>query len=138
MFTILNIFPMKKVLLLYFIIVATTFSAIAQEKKCVDFKTGKFVIKDSKNGTSYITRTDKYQIESLGDKKTEIKFNVNWINDCTYELTPADKKAIKTLKIKPDDKLTVEIVSTSEYGYTIKVTSNYFKDVFTTVVERVL
>lgn len=129
---------MNKVLLLCLMLVATVFSATAQQKNCADFKTGNFVIKDSKNGTSYLTRTDKYQIEWTNEKKSEVKFNITWLDDCTYELTPSNKKAYKAIHAKPGDKLTVKIVSTSEYGYTIEATSNFFNGTYKTVVERVL
>ena len=91
---------MKRLLLLFPILLLLT-SCYDQERKCTDFKTGKFRFEHEINGKKKITlfeRTDSFEIESY-EGKTDTS-SVRWINDCEYVLqkinakSAAEKKAV--------------------------------------------
>ena len=91
---------MKRLLLLFPILLLLT-SCYDQERKCTDFKTGKFRFEHEINGQKKITlfeRTDSLEIESY-EGKTDTS-SVRWINDCEYVLqkinakSAAEKKAV--------------------------------------------
>jgi len=89
---------MKKIILLFAL---TLVSCYNQERKCTDFKTGKFTSEttfDGKKLTSSFERNDSIQIENYN--KVIDTFTIRWINDCEYILenvkpkNRAEKKAI--------------------------------------------
>lgn len=109
---ILNIF------FLYFL------SDCSQKDNCKEFKTGEFEI-DSEVGRFIITRYENRQIEYNEQLGLEIEFTIEWINDCSYKLTP-----VKILQNKKDFNypmdliLTVEILETSKDSYLQRSSSN--------------
>jgi len=83
-----------------------TNSAKSLVNQCRDFKTGKFVLEDkSINHRSIITRTSSTQIEQIFPENKEIKFEVNWLNDCKYSLTPAENIPNKMVLIVEIDSI---------------------------------
>lgn len=108
---------MKKniLLLLYFLVI----SCYQQERKCADFKSGKFEFTqeiDGKKQTSVFTRTTDLQIETYNGKTDSA--SVRWVNDCEFilqKLHPknmTEKKAI-SMKIL----FTKDNTYTFEYGF---------------------
>lgn len=91
---------MKK--LLYILLPALLLTACYdQERKCADFKTGKFRFEYDINGAKKATlfeRTDSLEIETF-EGKTDSSY-VRWINDCEYVLqkihpkTTQEKEAV--------------------------------------------
>lgn len=80
-------------------------SCYKQERKCSDFKTGKFefeAVIDGETKISTFTRTNEIQIETF-EGKTDTA-SIRWVNDCEFVLQKlhprnmADQKAI-TMKI---------------------------------------
>lgn len=94
--------PMKKtaLLLLSFLMI----SCYEQERKCADFKTGKFEFSqeiDGKKHTSIFTRTADLQIETY-DGKTDTA-SVRWVNDCEFvlqKLHPKNMQEKKAISMK--------------------------------------
>lgn len=76
---------MKKIIFIAFIVLNLKVSA--QEKKCSDYRNGKFTFEDPaftnwrviRNGTEQIQIDDLNQIEIYG--------SIEWISDCEYILT---------------------------------------------------
>ncbi|HRG18314.1 MAG TPA: DNA topoisomerase IV [Flavobacterium lutivivi] len=108
---------MKKITLLLLYII--TLSCYQQERKCTDFKTGKFEFSqeiDGKKQTSIFTRTNDLQIETYNGKTDTA--SVRWVNDCEFilqKLHPknmTEKKAI-SMKIL----FTKNNTYTFEYGF---------------------
>ena len=108
---------MKKTTLLLLYII--TLSCYQQERKCTDFKTGKFEFTqeiDGKKQTSIFTRTNDLQIETYNGKTDTA--SVRWVNDCEFilqKLHPknmTEKKAI-SMKIL----FTKDNTYTFEYGF---------------------
>tara|TARA_R110002110_G_scaffold54448_5_gene156309 strand:+ start:219 stop:596 length:378 start_codon:yes stop_codon:yes gene_type:complete len=75
---------MKKLILL--LILNLTLNSCAQEKKCEDFKTGKFAYAE-KNRPEKILRTENLQIEINPITGVEIHTNIEWTSDCEYVMT---------------------------------------------------
>lgn len=58
---------------------------------CKDFKTGQFKLNHKLFGmTTTIVRNDSTQVETSDIFGTSVEFtyNIKWLNDCMYELTP--------------------------------------------------
>ena len=115
---------MKTLILIAILIL--TFSC-ADEKKCLDFKTGEFVYVD-KSMPERIIRNDSMQIEINPKTGVEIYTSIKWISDCEYVLT------YKKILNHPNDvsymigkKILVDIISTKENKYTAFVKSDNVK-----------
>lgn len=103
----------KKGLLL---VLLSLVSCYEQERKCTDFKTGKFTSETTINGKKYTTqfeRNDSIQIEVYEGKIDT--FNVRWINDCEYIMQnsrPKNREERKSISIR--------ILTTQEKNYTFE------------------
>lgn len=105
---------MKKLLLLPLGILL--FSCYNQERKCADFKTGKFRFEFEIDGQKKVTvfeRTDSLEIETF-DGKTDTSI-VRWVNDCEYVLR---KKHPKNNEEKRA--INMKILTTSKNSYTFE------------------
>jgi hypothetical protein len=72
--------------ILSIIILIMTLSSCAQEKNCVDFKTGEFhYVKEGM--PEKIIRTENMQIETNPNDKIEIYTSIEWTSDCEYIMT---------------------------------------------------
>jgi hypothetical protein len=73
-------------LLSFSILLLFTCLLSAQEKKCADFKTGKFLYKDSKYKDWVVTRNDSIQTETNSSLNWIAEGTIKWTDDCNYEL----------------------------------------------------
>jgi hypothetical protein len=111
---------------LYFIIslifigtVAPAASAQTAKPNCRDFRTGTFVYVNPENGhTTFIERDKKIQTEFDDQTQERLTFNLRWIDNCTFILSPTRK----SLKVRKDwtskTQFTLVISETNETGYT--------------------
>lgn len=102
----------KTVLLLSFTLV----SCYNQERKCADFKTGKFEFTqeiDGKKQTSTFERTENLQIETYNGKTDTA--SVRWVNNCEFVLQKLHPKNREEKKA-----ISIEIVATTSKGYTFE------------------
>ncbi len=105
---------MKKLLLLP--ICALLFSCYEHERKCADFKTGKFSFEYEVKGVKKITlfeRTADLEIETF-EGKTDTA-TVRWINDCEYILQKKNPKNMEEKKA-----INMKILTTSKNSYTFE------------------
>ncbi|KPM30799.1 Hypothetical protein I595_3296 [Croceitalea dokdonensis DOKDO 023] len=108
---------------IYLILIITCFNCKAQEKKCLDYKTGNFnyVLE---NRPELIIRTDSTQIEINPITKVEAYSSIEWKSDCEYVMTYT-----KILNYPEDashmigQAINVEIISTDSKGYKVHATS---------------
>lgn len=78
-------------LLFSFLFILLSSSLMAQ-KDCNAYHNGKFKLVDAASKTTYlIERKGKLQTESIVGTSDKLDFIVNWIDDCTYSLTPTPK-----------------------------------------------
>lgn len=126
---------MKIVYLIAFILF-TIQSAFAQEpsvEDCKRFHTGTFTMAGVSGEPFVFKRTKKFQFEEgLKTKDAKGKFVIEWVDDCTYTLTPARKQdgggalegktlVCKVIRIKGDDQIVRTFVDGIDLGqeYTI-------------------
>ena len=105
-----------KIKLLTFLIAITMVSCYQQERKCTDFKTGKFEFTqeiDGKTQTSTFERTDSLQIETYNGKTDTA--SVRWVNDCEFILQKTHPKNMQEKKA-----ITMKILSTKDKTYTFE------------------
>lgn len=65
-------------------------SVAGQDLGCDKFKTGSFTMEDPQTGINFVSRNDSTQIEYVPDLSVKVELNVNWIDNCTLELTLKD------------------------------------------------
>jgi hypothetical protein len=102
---------------LYNILILTVLtSCYQQERKCSDFKTGKFEFTqeiDGKKQTSTFERNDSLQIETYNGKTDTA--SVRWLSDCEFILQKTHPKNMQEKKA-----ITMKILSTKDKTYTFE------------------
>ena len=100
-----------------------TCCAYSQGKDCQRFKDGTFKVTDpvSKN-VCIIKRDGKTQTERLEESAEEYSFDIIWIDDCTYTLTPTSSTLARNKNVKEIGTMLVKITQTKEDSYVHKVT----------------
>ena len=98
------------------LIAITMVSCYQQERKCTDFKTGKFEFTqeiDGKIQTSTFERTDSLQIETYNGKTDTA--SVRWVNDCEFVLQKLHPKNMQEKKV-----ISMKILFTQNNTYTFE------------------
>ncbi len=112
---------LKKLILISLLFLASI--SFAQEKKCRDFKTGKFRY-FQKDRPELILRTDSTQIEINSKTKVEVHSKIEWSSDCSYTMT-----YVKILNYPREwkhligQKILVDIISINKNGYKARARS---------------
>jgi len=112
-----------------FIAVALLFSFFtnAQEKACSKFKEGTFKVTDpTSKKISYITRKGNVQTEKMENAEEVYDFDIVWIDDCTYTVSPTPATAARIKDINRAGTMTVMITKAKDSSYTqrIKIANN--------------
>jgi hypothetical protein len=103
----------KALLIVLLCIVAI--KAHAQNVDCKKFKTGKFQV--SYDGIiDTVTRSGFVQADLVNNLK-KYTYDVKWVDDCTFTLTPTAATLQKDPKFDPNP-VTVSISKTTKTGYT--------------------
>jgi len=105
---------MKKILILPMLLFLV--SCYEQERKCADFKTGKFRFESDINGQKKVTvfeRNDSIEIETF-EGKTDTA-TVRWVSDCEYILQKKNPKNMQEKKA-----IAMKILTTSKNSYTFE------------------
>jgi len=92
------------------------FSCYNVERKCSDFKTGKFKFEYEVNGikkTTYFERKDSIEIETF-EGKTDTA-TIRWVNDCEYILQKKQPKNMAEEKA-----IQMKILTTTANSYTFE------------------
>jgi len=105
----------KKLLYLLFL---TSFTGFSQDLDCARFKNGTYQITDPGSKKVCIIKRD-------GDKQTErfvesdetYEFDLHWVDDCTYTLTPTASTLSRNKAIKEAGIMTVKITETKANSY---------------------
>ncbi|OIQ15371.1 MAG: DNA topoisomerase IV [Flavobacterium sp. MedPE-SWcel] len=106
---------MKK-LLLYIPVLCLLVSCYNQERKCKDFKTGKFKFEyeiDGEKKVTYFERNDEIEVETF-EGKTDTA-SIRWINDCEYVLEKIHPKNMQEKKA-----VHMKILTTKKDSYTFE------------------
>lgn len=125
-----------KLLLLTLLIFILTLGLHAQSLDCKKFRNGKF--KSTLEGrTAIIERSGSIQKEYFINLKDSLKisFDVKWLDDCTYTLTPTKESFEKYPRLPQNALITVKITNTTPNSYTQNSTSNFINK---TIVSEVI
>lgn len=113
---------MKKTILLSAIL--TLFSILGySQSKCANFKNGTFKLTDPKSKqVCIITRDGDKQTEKMEESEEAYDFDIVWIDDCTYTVSPSAATAARNPDVLKSGTMTVKIIKTKKDSYTQKVT----------------
>jgi hypothetical protein len=114
---------MKKIILIQLLSFGTILS-MGQTLDCKKLKEGKFKLDNETSGVTLITRTGDIQREENEKYGIITEDKVEWINECSYKLTPY--KVIKNdskIDFSTDMKLEIEIIEIKADSYVQKTTS---------------
>lgn len=111
---------MKYVLLSFLFSLAT----YAQKPACELYKEGTFKITDPKSKkVCIITRKGNIQTERMEESDETYEFNLTWIDDCTYTVTPTPATAARRQEMLKPGLMTVRIIKGNESSYTSRITA---------------
>jgi len=88
---------------------------------CTNVKTGSFEIESARNGLTKIKRTKNFQIEENESLGYKLKLKIDWLDECTYTLTPVEDLTNSNEKL-PSQVLTCQIIEVNTDNY-IQVSS---------------
>lgn len=110
-----------------FILMLIGFSGHCQSADCSGYKNGTFKLTDPQSKkVCIITREDNIQTEKIQDSDEMYDFNVTWIDNCTYTVTPTAATAGKNKKMLKLGTMTVTITPATDTSYvqTIRVANS--------------
>jgi len=84
---------------------------------CSNVKTGNFQMESLRNGVTKIARNQNYQIEENEALGYKLKLKIDWVDECTYTLTPVENMANPDRKEIPKMVLTCQIVEVNAGHY---------------------
>jgi len=90
---------------------------------CSVVKTGNFQIESLRDGITKIARSQNYQIEENESLGYKLKLKIDWVDECTYTLTPVKNLANPEDTDIPKMVLTCQIVEVTD-GHYIQVSSS--------------
>lgn len=98
-------------------------SGFGQERSCTHFKNGTFRITDpATKKVCIITRDGDTQTEKMEESEEVYDFDITWIDDCTYTVTPTPASTARNKKLLKGGTMTVKITQVNEYSYIQRVT----------------
>lgn len=115
---------MKYILTFFFLCISAIL--FGQKPTCKTFKDGEFkIINDSKSDWTWIKREGNLQIEKSSQSSAKIELIVEWIDECTYTLTPKDRTLKEFEWVPIGGYLIVEIIEVKANSYIQKTTCNF-------------
>lgn len=93
------------------------------QNDCTRFRTGTFKVTDpATKKVCIITRDGATQTEKMEDAEEVYDFNLVWIDDCTYTVSPTPATAARNKEVLKSGTMTVKITKTKENSYIQRVT----------------
>jgi len=118
---------MKKTTLLLFVTLLVTAFGYSQGLDCSRVKEGTFKFTDpATKKACTIKRTGNIQTEKMEDAEEVYDFDLVWIDDCTYTLSPTAATAARNKEVLKAGTMTVKITKVKENSYIqhVKVANN--------------
>lgn len=109
------------------ILLFTIIASGLQAQSCKSVQQGKFKIRDNNSSITVITRNENYQIEENKTLKIKMAFDINWIDDCTYELRPYKMLEGDPSYFVKEMVITTVIKQVKKYGYEAVCSNNLYK-----------
>lgn len=92
------------------------------QMECTKFKTGTFKVTDpASKKVCIIKREGDIQTERLEDSDQTCDFDIVWLDDCTYTLTPTASTLSRNKNVDEIGTMTVKIIKVTETSYTHRV-----------------
>jgi hypothetical protein len=93
------------------------------QNDCTKFKTGTFKVTDpATKKVCFITRDEKTQTEKMQDAEEIYDFDIVWIDDCTYTVSPTAATAARNKEVLKSGTMTVKITKVKDGSYVQRVT----------------
>jgi len=118
---------MRKQYTVILLLLFTSLTGFSQATDCSKVREGKYRLTDAKSKqVSVITRKNDKQSEKMQDAEEIYDFDVKWLSDCSYTLTPTAATTARSKEITRLGTMTVTItqVKDSSYIQTVKL-ANY-------------
>jgi len=113
----------KKITLPLLFSLLLSLSAFAQQSGCSKFKNGTFKVTDpASKKVCIITREGNIQTEKMEESEEVYDFDLVWIDDCTYTVTPTPATAARNKAVLKAGTMTVRIIKAKDNSYTQRVT----------------
>lgn len=94
----------------------------SQSKDCAKFRDGTFKVTDPKSKKVCIIKRDgDTQTERLEESSEEYYFDIKWLDDCTYTLTPTAATVARKKEVADIGIMTVKITKTKADSYEQRV-----------------
>ena len=93
------------------------------QSDCAKVREGKFKMTDPKSKkVCLITREGDTQTEKMEEAEEEFTFDIKWLDDCTYTLTPTASTLARNKDVKDIGTMTVKITKVKANSYVHQVT----------------
>ncbi len=114
---------MNKLLTLVLLILVSS----CEPQNCNEIKTGTFLTENANSGGSILIRTESVQEEIVEKLGVHIKYDLIWIDKCTYALFNGTmiKGDDPYIEGKKTDTLFIEITKIIPNGYQFRSTANF-------------
>ncbi|MDV6168510.1 hypothetical protein R1T16_08750 [Flavobacterium sp. DG1-102-2] len=113
---------MKRTITLFTITLLFSIGGYSQSA-CGKFKNGTFKVTDPKSKkVCIITRNDDKQTERMEESDETFDFEIKWLDDCTYTVTPTASAVAQNQKILDIGTMTVKITKAKDSSYTQRIT----------------
>jgi len=116
----------KKITFIAFTLLLS-FLTNAQQRACLNFKEGTFKVTDpASKKVCIITRKGNIQTEKMQDAEEVYDFDIVWVDDCTYTVSPTSATAARIKDINKAGTMTVMITKAKDSSYVqrIKIANN--------------
>ena len=92
------------------------------QQNCTAFKEGTFkVTNPNTKKVSVITRTGNLQTEKMEDGEEVYDFDIVWIDDCTYTVSPTPATAARLKDVNKAGTMTVQITKAKDSTYVQRI-----------------
>lgn len=95
----------------------------SQDTGCAKYRYGTFKVTDpATKKVCIITREGDVQTEKMEDTEEVYDFNLVWIDDCTYTVTPTAASLARNKELNKSGTMTVKIIKTTDTSYFQRIT----------------
>jgi len=104
-------------------LLALPFIGFSQDNDCTKFKNGTFKVTDpATKKVCIIKRDGKIQTEKMQDTEDIYDFDIVWLDDCTYTVSPTAATAARNKNATKTGTMTVKITRVKDSSYVQRIT----------------
>jgi hypothetical protein len=114
---------MKRKITFFVITLLLPLLGMAQSADCAKYKNGTFKVTDpASKQVCIITRKDNVQTEKMEQSEEVYDFDLVWIDDCTYTVSPTPATVARNKDVSKAGTMTVRITKTTDTSYVQRIT----------------